>query len=91
MGSNGLVSIRVEALGVAITVVDGKIAIEQTKTELPAAAGVSEVKNGPHCLTGLPEDSDKVERPLLPQAARLDRKSLPNLLEVRNRLCLAAN
>jgi hypothetical protein len=30
MSSNGVVSIRVEALGVSITIVDGSIAIEQT-------------------------------------------------------------
>jgi hypothetical protein len=38
MGSNGVVSIRVEALGVSITIAEGSIAIEQTKTELPAAS-----------------------------------------------------
>jgi hypothetical protein len=38
MGSNGVVSIRVEALGVSITIADGSIAIEQTKAEIPAAA-----------------------------------------------------
>jgi hypothetical protein len=38
MGSTGVVSIRVEALGVSITIVDGKIAIEQTKAEIPAAS-----------------------------------------------------
>jgi hypothetical protein len=38
MGSSGVVSIRVEALGVSITIADGSIAIEQTKTESPAAA-----------------------------------------------------
>ena len=37
MGNNGVVSIRVEALGVSITIVDGNIAMEQTKTEIPAA------------------------------------------------------
>ena len=36
MGNNGVVSIRVEALGVSITIVDGNIAIEQTKPEIPA-------------------------------------------------------
>jgi hypothetical protein len=35
MGSNGVVSIRVEALGVSITIADGSIAIEQTG--IPAA------------------------------------------------------
>jgi hypothetical protein len=40
---NGVVSIRVEALGVSITIVDGNIAIEQK--ELPVATSVSEVKN----------------------------------------------
>jgi hypothetical protein len=34
MVSNGVVSIRVEALGVSITIADGNIAIEQTKTEI---------------------------------------------------------
>jgi hypothetical protein len=38
MGNSSVVSIRVEALGVSITIADGSIAIEQTKTELPAAA-----------------------------------------------------
>ena len=38
MGTNNVVSIRVEALGVSITIADGSIAIEQTKTEIPAAA-----------------------------------------------------
>jgi hypothetical protein len=42
MGSNGVVSIRVEALGVLITIADGSIAIEQTKTEL----AVSKVRSG---------------------------------------------
>jgi hypothetical protein len=37
MGSNDVVSIRVEALGVSITIADGSIAIEQTKMEIPAA------------------------------------------------------
>jgi hypothetical protein len=40
MGSNGVVSIRVEALGVSITIADGNIAIEQTSTTNPTA-GVS--------------------------------------------------
>jgi hypothetical protein len=34
LGSNGVVSIRVEALGVSITIADGSIAIRQTKTEI---------------------------------------------------------
>jgi hypothetical protein len=38
MGSNGVVSIRVEALGVSITIVDGNIAIEQTSTGKPIAS-----------------------------------------------------
>jgi hypothetical protein len=38
MGSNNVVSTRVEALGVSITIADGSIAIEHTKTELPTAA-----------------------------------------------------
>jgi hypothetical protein len=58
MNSNGVVSIRVEALGVSITIADGSIAIEQTKTELPAAA-VSKVDSGRHGLTRLPTKSDK--------------------------------
>jgi hypothetical protein len=37
MISSGVASIRVEALGISITIADGSIAIEQTKTELPAA------------------------------------------------------
>jgi hypothetical protein len=40
MGSNNVVSIRVEALGVSITIVDGSIAIEQAKTEIPAVSAV---------------------------------------------------
>jgi hypothetical protein len=36
MGSNDVVRIRVEALSVSITIADGSIAIEQTKTEIPA-------------------------------------------------------
>jgi hypothetical protein len=39
MGSNDVVSIRVEALGVSITIAGGSIAIEQSKTE--PAAGVT--------------------------------------------------
>jgi hypothetical protein len=38
MASSGVVSIRVEALGVSITIADGSIAIEQTKKEIPATA-----------------------------------------------------
>jgi hypothetical protein len=34
----GVVSIRVEALGVSITIADGSIAIEQTRPETSAAA-----------------------------------------------------
>jgi len=43
MGNNGVVSIRVEALGDSITIADGNIAIEQTKTKTPAAT-VSETE-----------------------------------------------
>jgi hypothetical protein len=32
MGSNDVISIRVEALGISITIADGSIAIERTKT-----------------------------------------------------------
>jgi hypothetical protein len=45
MGSKGVVSIRVEALGVSITIADGNIAIEQTKTEIPAASTVPKQEN----------------------------------------------
>jgi hypothetical protein len=45
MGSKGVVSIRVEALSVSITIADGNIAIEQTKTEVPAASTVPEQEN----------------------------------------------
>jgi hypothetical protein len=58
MSNNDVVSIRVEALGVSITIADGSIAIEQTKTEAPAAA-VSKVESGRHGLTRLPTNSDK--------------------------------
>jgi hypothetical protein len=34
MSSNGVVSIRVEALGVSITIAGGSIAIEQMKTDV---------------------------------------------------------
>jgi GcrA cell cycle regulator len=37
MGGNGVVSIRVEALGVSITIADSSIAIQQTRTDIPAA------------------------------------------------------
>ena len=39
MGNNSVVSIRVEALGVSIAfrIADGGVAVEQTKTEIPAA------------------------------------------------------
>ena len=50
MGSNNVVSIRVEALGVSITIADGSIAIEQTKTEIPAAAVLK--AEGPVAATG---------------------------------------
>src|SRR5262249_38914162 len=51
MGSNSVVSIRVQALGVSITIADGSIAIEQTKTETPAAGVVPKVE-GPAAATG---------------------------------------
>ena len=71
---NGVVSIRVEALGVSITIVDGNIAIEQK--ELPVATSVSEVKNstaasrqaGPKALT---------ESPGSPEQALLTSGALP--------------
>jgi hypothetical protein len=50
MGSKGVVSIRVEALGVSITIVDGNIAIEQTKTEVPADGAAPKVE-GPAAAT----------------------------------------
>jgi hypothetical protein len=43
MGDNDVVSIRVEALGVSITIADGSIAIEQTKTEIPAVGAAPKV------------------------------------------------
>jgi hypothetical protein len=45
MGSNDVVSIRVEALGVSITIADGSIAIEQRKTEIPAVSAVPKVES----------------------------------------------
>ena len=45
----GVVSIRVEALGVSITIADGDIAIEQTKTEIPAVSKAE----GPAAATSL--------------------------------------
>jgi hypothetical protein len=45
MGSNNVVSIRVEALGVSITIADGSIAIEQTKTEIPAVSAAPKVES----------------------------------------------
>jgi hypothetical protein len=36
MGNSSVVSIRVETLGFSIAIVDGNIAIEQTKPEIPA-------------------------------------------------------
>ena len=45
MGTNSVVSIRVEALGVSIAfrIADGGVAVEQTETEIPAA--VAKVKS----------------------------------------------
>ena len=45
----------------AVACQDGGIAIEQTKTEPPAAA-VSEVKNGRHGLTGSPKSPGSLEQ-----------------------------
>jgi hypothetical protein len=45
MGNNDVVCIRVEALGVSITIADGNIAIEQTKAEKPAVTAASKGRN----------------------------------------------
>jgi hypothetical protein len=45
MGSNGVVSIRVEAQGVSITIADGSIAIEQSKMEIPAVSAAPKVES----------------------------------------------
>ena len=54
MDTNNVVSIRVEALGVSITIADGSIAIEQTKTEIPAAT-VSKTDSPTAAKQSLPE------------------------------------
>jgi hypothetical protein len=43
MGSSAVVSIRVEAVGVSITIADGSIAIEQMRTEILAADAAPQV------------------------------------------------
>jgi hypothetical protein len=56
MGSNGVVSIRVEALGVSITIAEGSIAIEQSKAQNLAVSAAPRVESDRHSLTGPPED-----------------------------------
>jgi hypothetical protein len=80
MSNNDVVSIRVEALGVSITIADGSIAIEQTKKD-PVAA-VLKAESGRHDLAGLREDSGKSQE--APAAAARQSLAEPLLKGVDN-------
>jgi hypothetical protein len=63
MGSNDVVSIRVKALGVSITIADGSIAIEQTRTEIPVSAAVPKVESPAAATSGaVPASAGVAER-----------------------------
>jgi hypothetical protein len=78
MSSSGVVSIRVEALGVSITIADGSIAIEQT----PTVNAARKVKRGAAAASeralplGADDRAPAIAGPLREDAV-LDRRALP--------------